>query len=293
MSQLLTPSLAPRSILFVPADRLDLAGKAARSEADAVCLDLEDAVIPSGKDKARQTLGDAAAALANSGKACFVRINSEIELTGLDLAVLPPNCKAVVLPKASGLHHIALMGDALDRIAGGGGPDAALIALVEDAAGLAEIISPGSAARPHDRLNAFFLGTEDLAATIGCSPDGALVQTAFHNLAVRARAFGVELLGYPGSIAEYRDLDKVRGWAGAARACGASGAFAIHPAQVKILNEVFAPDPHEIDWAKAILAAFEKAQSQGSGVASHDGRMIDRPIVLRAERILSRAPASA
>jgi citrate lyase subunit beta/citryl-CoA lyase len=291
MSKSTTSTLFARSILFVPADQPELAEKAARSSADAICFDLEDAVTPSGKQKAREMLGKASAVLVAAGKPFFVRVNSELELTGADFAALPEQCNMVVLPKATGLNHIALLGDALDRIAAAGGPDAGLIAMIETVGGLADVTSQAGHAKAHHRLRALFLGPEDLAAGIGCSPNGALILTAFHNLAVAAGALGVELLGFPGSLAEFRDLDKVRHRAEQGRTAGATGAFCIHPAQIDVLNSVFSPDEAEVVWARAVIAAFEKARDEGSGVASHEGRMIDLPIYLRAERIMSRVKA--
>ncbi len=281
--------VAARSILFLPAARLDLAEKAARSQADAVCLDLEDAVAPGEKQKARDALGPAAAQVTGAGKPVFVRINSELELAGADLAALPASCKAVVLPKAAGLQHIALVCAALDRIAAAGGPDATLIAMIEDAAALVCLTSQAGAIRAPARLSAVFLGTEDLAAEMGSSPASALMRSAFHSLAIAARAMGADLLGFPGSIAEYRDLDLVRRWAAEAKASGAAGAFCIHPAQIGVLNAAFTPAEAELTWARAAVSAFDKARAEGSGVAAHEGRMIDRPVYLRAKRVLSRA----
>ena len=295
--------LSPRSILFVPADRSALVPKAAAGAADAVCLDLEDGVAPPDRDAARGALGEAAAALARAGKRAFVRVNAELETIGADLAALPDGCDAVVLPKATGLDHVELVGEALDRrtarsgrmIRSGragadgdrpGGPG--LVALVEGAAAV-QAFAHGAARRAHPRLVALCPGTEDLAAELGCAPDAALVEAAFHALALGARRLGVDLLGFPGSIAEYRDLERFRAGVRRGREAGAVGAFCIHPAQVPVLNAELAPSAEELDAARRTVAAFESATA---GAIALDGRMVDRPVYLRARRLLARSESA-
>ena len=286
--------LPPRSILFVPADRPALVPKAAAGPAEAVCLDLEDGVAAADRDAARGALGEAAATLARAGKRTLVRVNAELETIGADLAALPDGCDAVVLPKATGLDHVELVGEALDRRAARSGRAGAdgdrpggpvLVALVEGAAAV-QAFAHGAARRAHPRLVALCPGTEDLAAELGCAPDAALVGVAFHALALGARRLGVDLLGFPASIAEYRDLERFRAGVRRGREAGAVGAFCIHPAQVPVLNAELAPSAEELDGARRIVAAFE---ASAAGAIALDGRMVDRPVYLRARRLLARS----
>lgn len=285
--------LSPRSILFVPADRPALFPKAAAGAADAVCLDLEDGVAVANRDAARAALGDAATVLARAGKRVLVRVNVELETIGADLAALPRDCDAVVLPKTTGLDHVELVGEALDRTAlgsdrnaadGSGRQGPALVALVEQAAAV-QAFAHGGARRAHPRLLALCPGTEDLAAELGCAPEAALVETAFHQLALGARRLGVDLLGFPASIAEFRDLERFRAGVRRGREAGAVGAFCIHPAQVALLNDELAPSAEEIADAHRVVTAFGSASV---GAIALDGRMIDRPVYLRARRLLAR-----
>lgn len=272
--------MTPRAILFTPADKPDLAAKAARSAADAVCLDLEDAVPVDAKTTARANLAPMASTLRAAGKAVFIRVNAEIEATGLDLAALPDGCAGLVLPKARDLTHVALIGDALDRRGG----DMALIAMIENAAAAqAFAAAPGPA---HARLLGLTLGAEDLAADCGCAPDGPTVAHLFHQSAATAARLRIDLLGWPGSIGAFDDLDGFATLVGRGAAAGAVGGFCIHPKQIPILNAAFAPTAAQIDWAQRVTTALATA---GGGVAAVDGRMVDAPVARRAEAVLRRA----
>lgn len=287
MDQQITPWIVPRSILFTPCDRLNLVEKAAHSKSDVVCLDLEDGVAPDVKSLARSNLRPAAKIFADADKPFYVRVNSELELLGDDLNALPDACHVVVLPKTLGFEHIQLVGDALDRIAGRGGANPKMICQIECSSGLRAIGQSGRIAHP--RLCALSLGTEDLSAEIGCAPDADLIAAAFHQLTLSACALGLGIIGFPASIAEFHDLEAFRTGVVLGRECGADGGFCIHPSQIEILNDVYQPSKHELEKATKITEAFKKASILHSGVTVVDGKMIDRPIYLKALKTLSRA----
>lgn len=276
------------TILFVPADKPKLSDKAASQPVAAVCLDLEDGVAEVAKDAARRNLQGAASTIAKAGKAVIVRVNGELEILGADLAALPRECKAVVLPKTECLHHAALVASAVDRLALKGGPNVALICLVETASGIAAFSKGADAAVPA-RLQALFFGAEDLATDLSCLPNADLITSCFHSLAVGARSMGLGLLGFPGSIAEFADLTLFRQRVQVGADAGASGAFCIHPNQVSVVNDVFRPSSEDVANARAIIAAFDRAQASGQGAIALDGAMIDRPIYLRALTTVARA----
>ncbi|WP_212524339.1 aldolase/citrate lyase family protein [Actibacterium sp. MT2.3-13A] len=275
-----------RSILFVPADRPELAVKAAGSAADAICLDLEDGVAPDRKPAARAVLADTAAPLLEAGKPLWLRVNSELEETVADIAAAPAGTAAIILAKSRDLTHAALVGEMIDRRAGAQGP--ALVALIEDPAAIAAFAAAGPR-RAHSRLAALALGVEDLAAELAAATGSGLIRRQFHDLVLAAHGLGLPCLGYPGSIAEFRDLDGFAAPLAGAAADGAVGGFCIHPAQIAPLNRCFGVRDEDRDWAGRVVAAFEA----GGGVVTVDGRMVDRPVYERARKLLARAAGNA
>lgn len=270
-----------QSILFVPAGRGDLVGKAASGEAAIVCLDLEDGVAPDAKAAARGALQSAVDRVRAGGKPVAVRLNSALEHVSHDLAALPEGLDLLVLPKAGSVAFIEDLSGALERLHGF---VPALVALVETAAGLTAMSRQQALPAA---VAALALGTEDLAADLGVAPESAAIEHSFHELARNAARLRVPLLGYPGSIANFSDPKLFEAAARAGREGGAIGGFAIHPKQVAVLNAVFALSDDERRQAEAEVAAFEAGLAQGLGAVNHEGRMIDRPVYLAARRRLA------
>ncbi len=163
-----------------------------------------------------------------------------------------------------------------------------LIAMVETAAAffrLAEI------ARAHPRLCALTLGAEDFATSAGIMAEPEALTMPKQTAVFAARAAGIMPLGFIGSIAEFHDLDGFRQTIRRSRRFGFIGASVIHPSQVAILNEEFRPGPEEVDHARRVLAAYEKALSEGVGAVTVDGKMIDVPVVERARLLVERDQA--
>lgn len=270
----------PRSILFVPGSRIELAAKAA-ALADAVCIDLEDAVEPAARPAARRALAEGVAAVRQAGTAVLVRINAEAAEHGLDIDALPGPVDALVVAKAAGAGHLHGI---VQRLAAGGLGAVPLVPMIEDLAGLDAFAGLGEA--DGQSLAGITIGCEDLAADLGCAVQGVAMEHAFYRLAECARRLRVPLLGYPGSIAGFADLDGYRALAEVGAAMGAVGGFCIHPRQVAVLNAVFSPDPAALAKARQVVAAYQAA---GGGAVALDGRMVDRPVVLRAQALLARA----
>ena len=269
----------PRSVLFVPGDRIDLLAKAMASGADAVCLDLEDGVAPASKARARRNIASISSAPGES--ALWVRIGSELEAVSLDLAALPPSCAMVVLPKARSLDHVAQLNESLDRI----GHKAGIVAMVESASGLAGM---ERAAPPPARLCAICIGTEDLSADLAVTARSPLMSVALSRLAFIAARYGVGLMGFAGEIADFDDLERFSAQLSQAGKSGSLGAFVIHPRQVSVANAAFSPDPEALERARRIVARFEKAARDGIGAISIDGAMVDKPVYERALALLAR-----
>jgi len=272
-----------KSILFVPADRVELVVKALATDAAMICLDLEDGVAHGAKATARDALSSEVAQVGAAGRRAAVRINADLDMIGQDLGALPDGLTAVILPKAGSRHQLVQMDQALERRFGTDRPE--LIAMVEDAAGL-DALTTDRGAWPAC-LSALALGTEDLAADLGTAPDAPPVAAALNTMAHLAARRGVALLGYPGSIAEFRDLALFEATARAGRGAGSTGGFAIHPRQVPVLNTVFGMTEDERANANRIVEAFERALADGRGATQLEGRMIDRPVYLAAMRRLA------
>jgi len=275
-----------RSLLFVPGDRPDRMEKALGSAADALILDLEDSVAPPAKPEARRSVH---AFLDLHPEAnLWVRINpldgpeSERDLE----AVLAARPNGIVLPKAEGGASVA---ELARRLTERGNATAQILAIAtETPAAIFQLGSYGGARR----LAGLTWGAEDLPAAIGASSsredDGSF--TAPYEIARALCLFGAAAAGvapietvYP----DFRDLDGLAAFAARARRDGFTGMMAIHPAQVPVINEAFTPSEAEIAHARAVVAAFEA--SPGAGALSLEGRMIDRPHLVQAQRILAAA----
>jgi citrate lyase subunit beta/citryl-CoA lyase len=273
-----------RSLLFVPGDRPDRMEKALGAGADALILDLEDAVAPQNKQVARH---EVAHFLNQHNEArIFVRVNpldSEENVKDLN-AVLPSHPDGIVLPKAEGGTSAA---ELAKRLSERGNMTAQILAIAtETPAAVFQLGTYGGT----KRLIGLTWGAEDLPAAIGAATsreeDGSF--TPPYELARSLCLFGAAAAGvlpietvYPA----FKDLEGLAAYAARARRDGFLGMMAIHPAQVPVINDAFTPSEAELTHARAVIAAFEA--NPGSGALSLDGRMIDRPHLIQAQRILS------
>jgi len=283
-----------RSLLYVPATAARFVAKAADRGADAILLDLEDSIPPERKADARAALAEAVATLvaARGDRArpeILVRINRAWRLAVPDLeAAVIAGVDGLCLPKVDGADHLAAIDQVVGELEAERGLPTGRIryfVLIETAKGVSEARAIAKASR---RTAAISLGGEDLAADLGLPEPDPLVLAPYNaDILVAAREAGVLPLGYPGSIAEFSDLEAFRRGAEQGRREGFEGGACIHPAQVPILNAAFAPPEAEIAHAEALLTAFEAALAQGSGAVSFEGKMIDKPIVDRARRVIA------
>jgi len=275
----------PRSWLFVPADSNKKILKALESEADAIIFDLEDSVAPACKPLAREMLGLLPARLDGEPQR-WVRINPiGTEAHNDDLAALDDfDIDGIVLPKAE-------CGDDVDDLCAAIAPRSLPVHAIvtETAASLFGLLSYRSAV---SSLTAMSWGAEDLSAALGASskyePGGELAFT--YKLArslCLAGAVAAEVQPVDGVFADFRDEAGLIAEARAAASEGFTGKLAIHPAQIGPINAAFTPSATEIAHAEEIVAAFE-AQPD-TGVLSVGGKMVDRPHLVQAKRILERA----
>lgn len=272
--------MARRSVLFSPGDDRAKLRKAARSEADVIVYDLEDAVVPDAKPAARETVREALADVLPASPEVCVRVNPVGSGAEDDLAVVlgGPAPDSVMLPKARDAADVQQLGSLLTSHS----VDCPVLALVESAAGILHAESIAAAAA----TDALVFGAEDLAGDIGATrtADGGEVSHARQHVVLAARAADVSPIDthYPA----FDDLDGLRADAGAAVELGYDGKLAIHPAQAPVINAVFTPDEERVEWAERILDARDAANG---GVFVVDGEMIDAPQITQAIRIVERA----
>lgn len=282
------------SLLFVPAHSARFVSRAHERGADAIILGLEDAVPDGEKPAARAGLQAAVRQAGQGGAAVLVRINSGIRAVAADLdAAVGAGVAALVLPKAETAGWVAAVADAVLGLETERGLAPGAIGLVLQIETPAALPMLPSLATAHPRVCAMTVGPEDFCAGLGAVPGPDTLLGP--NLAVlcAARASGITPLGFVGSIGAFEDLDAFRATVAQARGMGFRGAMAVHPNQVAVLNEVFAPTPAELAWAQRVLDGDRDARAQGLGAFRLDGRMVDAPVVRRAHEIMGRGAAPA
>jgi citrate lyase subunit beta / citryl-CoA lyase len=281
-----------RSLMFVPVTSEKFVRTGADRGADAIILDLEDAVAPSQKEHARTLIAGAIPQVSRNGADVVVRVNRPWRLLVRDLeAAVIPGVSALMLTKVDSPEHVQACAEiAAELEAERGLPPGRLkfIALVENAAGFFRI---ESIARSHPRVIGLSLGSEDFAADVGMrsEPEG-LFYPKQHTI-FAARAAGILPMGFIGSIADFRDQEAFRTIVKRSARLGFMCASAVHPLQVSVLNEEFSPNPVEVERAERMIAAYDEAYAKGLGAVQFEGAMIDVPVVERARSVVRRAIA--
>lgn len=266
--------------MFVPANNPKLMAKAPQLGADALIIDLEDAVPADQKPAARRALRDQGSAISAAGAAFLVRVNNDHHLSQ-DVDALPLGTVAVVLPGAESPDQLQALDGLLSKHERSHGLQPGVVGVVP------LIESPAALASVHDiafgsRVMALALGSEDFSLALGAPPSPMSLTLPAQLVCLAAAAARVAALAIPYSIAAYRDEAGWTAAAQAAKAFGATGGLCIHPAQVSLLNAVFLPTEAELEWAQDVITAWAQAQAAGSGIATLNGRMIDRPVFERA-----------
>jgi len=287
-----TDSVIWRSLLFVPSNNERFIDKAHTRGADGIILDLEDSVPAPERADARRMLGESVRRVASAGADVLVRINAEPDEAPADLqAAVIPGVRALLVPKVDDPQTLRALSAEVARLEAANGMTSGsvrFVVLVESALGL---LRAEAIARAAPRTVAMELGGEDFALSTGMVPDGDTLALPKQMVLYAARAAGLVPLGILGSIADYGDTRAYRETAERSRRFGFEGAACIHPSNVPVLNEVFTPKAAELEHAERVVDAYEKAKQAGSGAVSVDGRMIDVPVVDRAQKLLARAHA--
>ena len=278
-----------RSVLYIPGSKPRALEKARGLPADAIIFDLEDAVAADEKANARRLLADTLAGGGYGARAGMVRINGlDTEWGAADLdEIARARPAAVLLPKVNGPQDVEVLARRLDAR-----PETAetrIWAMMETP--LSALNAAAIAAAP--RMAGFVMGTNDLAKDLGARfrPDRLPLMTALQLCLLAARAHG--LVAIDGVYNAFREADGLRAECEQGRDLGFDGKSLIHPDQLAIANEVFAPSAAEIDLARRQIAAFEAAEAAGQGVAVLDGRIVENLHVVTAKATLAKAEAIA
>ena len=273
-----------RSVLYVPADRPKMLAKAAQRHSDLVLVDLEDAVAVGSKDLARREARLAIPALKQEGARVGVRINSHPDHLSADLDALAGlELDTIVVPKA----ELQL----IEQIAAARTVEGAdLTALVESGRGLLD--APAMA--DHERVVRLMAGEADMGADLGMSvpPDHPAWLASRSMLVWASAAAGIEgPIGPVYTNLDMSTLDELRRSTQELMDTGFAGRSAIHPAHVRIINEVFTPTPEDLEAARRMVEAYDRALASGRGIiVDESGRMIDEAVVRRARQMVAAYP---
>jgi citrate lyase subunit beta/citryl-CoA lyase len=277
-----------RSLLYVPVTSERFVEKAHTRNADAIILDLEDAVAPSEKERARGLVAAAAASVGKEGADVLVRINRPWRLAVRDVeAAIGPDVDGLFLSKVDSAEHVRALAEVAAEVeAERCLPEGhtVFVPRIEAPAGL---LNAAAIAAAHPRVVAVGLGSTDYTIATGMTEggDGNLI-ASFHivNAAVAA---GVVPLGLVSTIVGFADLDGFRRVAERSRALGLRGSPCVHPSQVEILNDVFSPTPAELERAERVVEEYERALANGEGAITVDGEFVDVPYYEQAKRLLA------
>jgi citrate lyase subunit beta / citryl-CoA lyase len=287
-----------RSALFVPGNRLERVDKALATEADAVIIDLEDAVPSSQKDQARS---DVAQKLANtSGHKIIVRVNGlDTPEFARDLkAVADSNLSGLMVPKIEGPGEVALINEALLKAEAAAGLQAGIvpvIALVETAKGVENISQIAAGQTEPARLYTVAFGAADYSLDLGIelTMSGDELFYARSRLPIACRAHDLAPPIDTPFMIDLKDIPALKADTVRAKQLGFMGKLCIHPNQIEPVNAIFSPGPNEIAHAEKIIQAYEESEAKGLGAIQVDGKFVDLPVVERARRTLRLASAGS
>ncbi|MGG1943322.1 CoA ester lyase [Trinickia sp. NRRL B-1857] len=263
---------SPQSYLFVPGNRPERFSTALSSGADAVIVDLEDAVEPDGKDAARETV----AAWVSRDHPVLVRINARgTRWFERDVRIAALNGVAgIVVPKAEGGRDVVDVVAAAKR-------RVPIFPLIETAQGMWSAMEIAKA----PCVSRLMFGTLDFIAEMGTDDHGEALNYYRTQLALVSRVAGIDS-PVDGVTPDIHDPDRLAADAQNGKRLGFGAKLCIHPKQVATVHACYAPSEHEIEWAQRVVASASRGET---GVSMLDGKMIDRPVVLRAQRLLATA----
>jgi citrate lyase subunit beta/citryl-CoA lyase len=276
--------------MFVPGNRERFITKAAASSADAILLDIEDGVLPAEKPQARQMIATALRAGGTTGPRRYVRLNA------LSTPWLAPDLEAVIGPGLDGVcltkvlkpqdvHEVAAQIEALERRQGLEVGKLRILAAVESARGLVNAVAIADA---HPRVVGLMFGAEDYALDLGLGArrEKEAAELIYARSCIVNAAAAANILSIDGVFPNLDDAEGLLADVRQARRLGFTSKSTFNPRQIDVINEVFAPQPDEIAYARKIAAGFREAEARGDASVAVGGQLVDRPIVQRALKIL-------
>ena len=280
-----------RTALFVPGNRLDRLDKALATEADAVIIDLEDAVPPGQKDQARMAVAQKLA--ETPGRKLIVRVNGlDTPEFASDLkAVVGPNLWGLMAPKIESPMDVARLHDALLKAEAAAGLQVgalAVIALIETAKGVDNISQIAAGQTEPARLYTVAFGAADYSLDLGIelTMGGDELFYARSRLPIACRANDLAPPIDTPFMIDLKDIPALEADTARARQLGFMGKLCIHPNQIEPVNTIFSPGPDEIALAEKIILAYEESEAKGLGAIQVEGKFVDLPVVERARRTL-------
>ncbi len=281
-----------RSLLYVPVNVPKFVDKAHTRGADAVQLDLEDSVPNSQKAEARKMVQEAADIVSQAGADVVVRINQPLRLAVPDIeACISPRIAALALPKCNSAGHIQLLAEMVEELEEERGMvtgHTKFLTMVETADAFFEL---RDIAKAHPRVVVLMLGGEDFALSLHMEPTPETMLYPKQHAVIAARAAGILPYGIIGTVADYSDHEAYKAMVRKSAKFGFEGASCIHPAIVPMLNEGFTPAKEDEDLARRIVDAWDENEAAGRGSFELEGKMIDVPVVLRAQRVIAKCDA--
>ena len=277
-----------RSLLYVPVVSERFVAKAHERGADAIILELEDGVAASEKARARGMVPEAAPRVGQSGADVLVRVNRPWRLAVPDLeAVIGPDIRGLVLPKVDSAEHLLALAEIASSVESERGLEEGHTVFFPRIEGPKGLLNAAEICAAHPRVVAVGLGSSDYTIATGMEAGGEGNAIASFLVVNAAVAAGILPLGLTGAIVGFRDLDGFRRSAQQSRTMGLRGAPCVHPSQVPILNEVFSPTADELERARRVVEAYERALAAGEGAITVDGEFVDVPFYEQAKRLLA------
>jgi citrate lyase subunit beta/citryl-CoA lyase len=281
-----------RSLLYVPVNVEKYVEKAHTRGADCIQLDLEDSVPAAEKENARKLVRGAAKRVRRGGADVVVRINSPFEVSRKDLPFcVSGEVDGIALTKCENADHVRRIDDLISSLEAKEGLPAGhirLIAMIETPAAFFQM---PAIAQSSPRLAAMNIGGEDFALENGMEPTEETLLMPKQQMIFAARAAGLMPLGFIASVAAFGDWEAFGRMVRRSRQFGFMGAGCIHPGQVPIVNREYSPSAEEAAYARRVLEENRQAEAAGRASFAIDGKMIDVPVVRRAERLLARLDA--
>ena len=277
-----------RSRLYLPGNEPKYFVNAALHAPDAIILDLEDSVHYAEKDTARLLVRNALRAVDFGAAERMVRIN-QLPLGLADLEEVVPQAPDVILiPKVETPDQVSDVVGAVDSIAKLGGVTRPiwLMPILESALGIEDAFAIANAS---DRIAAITIGLEDYTADLGVAKTPGGSETLYARMRLVNAAHGAHVQAIDSVYGDVTDAEGLLYWGEASRAMGFEGMGCIHPMQIEVIHQAFAPTLSELEKAAKIVAAYEEAQARGLGVVSLVSKMIDAPVVQRALKLVARA----